>query len=231
MPRISSKPSKILGCPPGVICMSNALVITIIIIAIGLFIYFKDSIRRSFNSNAAYNPGRNQNKNQRDIVEDNMLAIFPPPSPPNTNILLNPYAPPIRDTSNVYRPPILVDMTDVRGPPVAEMMPININTRPDMGRSYGYGANSWTRGEYNQIGILTRVDGPETVLPLLGRPLHANRNKWQYYTIGDSNNHVKLPISYRGKSCTNEYGCDDISNGDTVFVEGLNATFQVTIYD
>ena len=229
MPRNSSKP-KIMGCPPGVICMSNALVLTLILVVIGLVVYFKDMLRSYIVPNQM-SAGASSASSSSNMVDDTMLAIFPPPSPPNTNILLNPYAPPIRNTNNVYRPPILVDMTDVRGPPSAEMMPININTRPDMGRSFGYGGNAWTRGEYNQIGILTRIDGPETILPLLGRPLHANRNKWQYYTIGDSNNHVKLPISYRGKSCTNEYGCDDISNGDTVYVEGLNAPFQVTIYD
>lgn len=227
MARYSSK-SRIPGCPPGVICMSNALVFALFILMVLFIVYFKDIMRSFLKQNKSAS-----SQKDTEIVEndDTMLAIFPPPSPPNTNILLDPYAPPIRNTNNVYRPPILVDMTDVRGPPEVEMMPININTRPDMGRSYGYGRNSWTRGEYNQIGILTRIDGPETVLPLLGRPLHANRNKWQYYTIGDSNNHVKLPISYRGKSCTNEYGCDDISNGDTVYVEGLNAPFLVTIYD
>ena len=227
MPRASSK--KLPGCPPGVICMSNALVLTLIMVVIGLVVYFKDMLRSYFKKASQASSSPSTSKQQQ--ADDTMLAIFPPPSPPNNNILLNPYAPPIRNTNNVYRPPILVDMSDVRGPPAAEMMPININTRPDMGRSFGYGGNAWTRGEYNQIGILTRIDGPETILPLLGRPLHANRNKWQYYTIGDSNNHVKLPISYRGKSCTNEYGCDDISNGDTVYVEGLNAPFRVTIYD
>lgn len=225
MPRSSVKP-RIMGCPPGVICMSNALVFTLFIVIVAMIVYFKDMLRNYFKQMSA--AGSSASSNETD---DNMLAIFQPPTTPNNNILLNPYAPPIRNTSNVYRPPILVDMTDVRGPPAAEMMPININTRPDMGRSFGYGGNAWTRGEYNQIGILTRVNGPETILPLLGRPLHSNRNKWQYYTIGDSNNHVKLPISYRGKSCTNEYGCDDISNGDTVYVEGLNAPFLVTIYD
>ena len=227
MARYSSK-SKIPGCPPGVICMSNALVFALFLLMVLFIVYFKDIMRSFLKQNNTASPQKTAEIEEND---DTMLAIFPPPSPPNTNILLDPYAPPIRNTNNVYRPPILVDMTDVRGPPAVEMMPININTRPDMGRSYGYGSNTWTRGEYNQIGILTRIDGPETVLPLLGRPLHANRNKWQYYTIGDSNNHVKLPISYRGKSCTNEYGCDDISNGDTVYVEGLNAPFLVTIYD
>jgi hypothetical protein len=42
---------------------------------------------------------------------------------------------------------------------------------------------------------------------------------------------TKLPLSFNGKSCTGEYGCDDINNGDNVFVEGYNDTFRVTIYE
>ena len=34
-----------------------------------------------------------------------------------------------------------------------------------------------------------------------------------------------------GKSCTNEYGCDELSNGDKIYVEGYNNVFNVTIYE
>jgi hypothetical protein len=42
---------------------------------------------------------------------------------------------------------------------------------------------------------------------------------------------AKLPISVNGRSCTGEYGCDSISNGDTVYVEGYDDTFRATIYE
>ena len=103
---------------------------------------------------------------------------------------------------------------------------------------YGLPINMRTRGfdtSYRQVGILTRVgaggDPKETILPIMGRPLYANRDKWQFYTMSDSNNSVKLPISLGGKHCTGEYGCDDISNADTVYVEGYNTPFKATIYE
>ena len=65
----------------------------------------------------------------------------------------------------------------------------------------------------------------------MGRPLYTSRQKWQYYTISDQHNSVKLPISKAGKSCTNEYGCDRVYTGDTVFIDGLNDVYGVTIYD
>ena len=89
-----------------------------------------------------------------------------------------------------------------------------------------------TRGttmQYSQIGILTK-DG--VILPLMGRQYMSGRDKWQYYTISNTGNlNTKLPVSVKGKSCTSEYGCDQIMNGDQVYVEGYNNTFDATVYE
>jgi len=83
---------------------------------------------------------------------------------------------------------------------------------------------------YTQIGILTRGSGGDLILPLMGRKL--TRDKMQYYTISNTGNmNTKLPISKNGKSCTGEYGCDEVYDGDTVFVEGYADTFKATIYE
>jgi hypothetical protein len=84
---------------------------------------------------------------------------------------------------------------------------------------------------YRQVGILTATNSKGKIIPLMGRPIYTNRDKWQYYTISDQRNSIKLPISRNGKSCTNEYGCDRLYNGDTIYVEGLNEAYRVTIYD
>jgi len=81
---------------------------------------------------------------------------------------------------------------------------------------------------YTQVGILTREK--DLILPLMGRKL--TRDKMQYYTISNTGNmNTKLPISKNGKSCTGEYGCDEVFDGDTVFVEGYADTFKATIYE
>ena len=123
------------------------------------------------------------------------------------NPLSNPYDPPLRDNS-VFT----TNSSDPRG------IPININTRA-------------VDAEYRQVGILTRSNGPEMILPLMGRPLYVSRDKWNFYTMKDSNTMVKLPVTFKNKSCTNEYGCDNLYNGDVVYVEGYNDTFKVTMYD
>jgi hypothetical protein len=124
------------------------------------------------------------------------------------DVLMNPYSPPLK--MDRFMPPI--SPIDPRG------MPINVRTR-------GFD------DAYRQVGLLTRINGRETLLALMGRPLHTNRNKWQYYTISDQNHGIKLPVSKNGRSCTGEYGCDDLMNGDTIYVEGYKDAFKVTMYD
>ena len=121
----------------------------------------------------------------------------------------DPYAPPLK-ADGLYFPP---DSGDIRG------IPINMRTR---------GMNT----SYSQVGILTRKGGSEMILPLMGRRNTTSRDKWQYYTISNSGNlNTKLPIKVKGRSCTSEYGCDEVYDGDTVYVEGYKETFQATVYE
>jgi hypothetical protein len=86
---------------------------------------------------------------------------------------------------------------------------------------------------YRQMGIMTPLNGAskDNILPLMGRPLFTNRDKWQYYTISNQHNNVKLPISFKGRSALNDYGVDKIYDGDTIYVEGYNEAFKVTVYE
>jgi hypothetical protein len=90
--------------------------------------------------------------------------------------------------------------------------------------------NVETRGvpqEYSQVGLLTRGD---TILPLFGRRLYSD--KWQYYSISNTGVvNTKLPLRFNGRSCTGEYGCEALSTGDSVFVEGYKQSFGVTLYE
>lgn len=118
------------------------------------------------------------------------------------DVLMNPYAPPLRDERY--------------------LVPINVATN--------VGAVDTT---YRQLGMMTPLSGEskDKILPLMGRPVFVSRDKWQYYTMSDQNNSIKLPISRNGRSCTTEYGVDKLYNGDTVYVEGYNQAFKITIYD
>lgn len=106
--------------------------------------------------------------------------------------------------------------------PSIQMVPINVPTR----------AGSMDTS-YRQVGFITPLNEPsqDNILTLMGRSLHANRNKWQYYTITNQHNNVRLPISFKGRSASNDYGVDEIFSGDTIYVEGHNNAYTVTIYE
>jgi hypothetical protein len=143
------------------------------------------------------------------------LVVRQPNLTTRRDTLNDPYAPPLKNDGLYFRG----DSSDIRGVPPPIQVPVNIETRG-------------VASSYSQVGILTN-SGPETlILPLMGRRHMAGRDKWQYYTISNTGMvNTKLPVSVKGKSCTSEYGCDSIMNGDQIYVEGYNSTFNATIYD
>lgn len=198
-------------CPPGVFCIENVSLTLMIIVAVALLIYFLKPIQAS-SSNQMHMQHQMQHMQMQHAPGQQMHpSMFQARanygvSNAQGDVLLNPYVPPMRDDRATL---------DIRGP----VVPINVSTQ------------GVANAEYRQVGILTRISGPETILPLMGRPLFRNRDKWQFYTISEKSNFIKLPISVKGRSCTNEYGCDNVYSGDTVYVEGYNDAFKVTAYE
>ena len=121
---------------------------------------------------------------------------------------------------DLYKEPVRDDRCVTSSGDVRGSIPINVSTQ-------GCGD-----AKYRQIGILTRHGGKdETILPLMGRPLFPNRDKWNFYTMNDKNNMIKLPVKVKGRSGTSEIGVDNVYTGDLVFVEGYNEAFKVTTYE
>jgi hypothetical protein len=200
-------------CPPGVFCVENVTLFLIIIIFLTLGFLLYINLQK---------PGTETiNIEQKlDIpakrTSGSRFFGFLPSWPYNNlprDVLLDPYAAPYSDER--YFVPELTYI-----PP--GKVPINVSTN--------IGAVDTT---YRQMGIMTPLNGvnKDNILPLMGRPLFTNRNKWQYYTISNQHNNVKLPISFKGKSALNDYGVDQIFSGDTVYVEGYNDAFRTTVYE
>jgi hypothetical protein len=206
-------------CPPGVICIENySMFFFIICLFIIFYLIFQWINIKSQNITV------NNKPSEKIIIKDTHrenTGLFGGiiPSWPYSNLpsdpLLNPYAPPLRDER------YFIPGFPMGGVPLGAV-PINISTN--------IGAVDTA---YRQLGILTPSNGKskDNILPLMGRPLFTNRDMWNYYTTSNQHNNVKLPISRNGKSCTNEYGCDKLYNGDTVYIDGTNEVYRVTIYD
>ena len=190
-------------CVPGLVCIGNMTLFLLILIIL-LFIYI-------WHSQYRVHQGTLDNTSDK-IVLVNTSSNIPQMVPISSrqDVFNDPYSPPGKNPVVYPR-----NSGDVRG------IPVNVQTR---------GVDN----DYQQMGILTRSNysGNEMILPLMGRKHMSGRDKWQYYTIsGTGNLNTKLPISVNGRSCTSEYGCDDIYNGDVVYVEGYKDTFHATIYE
>jgi hypothetical protein len=135
--------------------------------------------------------------------------------------LANPYAPPLKD---VFAP-----HTNA-----GSGIPINMATN----------TGATVNTSYQQIGLLTKADSSNSsnsnssgsssdpvIMPLMGKPLFTSRDKWLFYTISDKNNAMKLPIIVKGRNALSEIGVDNVYTGDTVFVQGYNNDFKVTLYE
>lgn len=200
-------------CPPGVVCIENISMIFIIIcIAIVLYLVYANLNRNNIQIT---------NQPSEKIVikqqkEHGYGSWFGPSYPYNNlpeNVLINPNSPPLSDER--YLIPSLNYV-----PPGS--IPINVSTNVNA-----------VDTAYRQVGILTPLNGSskDNILPLMGRPLFVRRSLWNYYTISNQHNNVKLPISVKGRSGLSENGVDQLYNGDTVYIEGANEAYKVTIYD
>jgi hypothetical protein len=199
-------------CPPGVICVENItlFLLFIIMFVLGFFIY----------SNSKQNIIVNDRNNitihdKKESSGSSLFSRFLPSWPYTNDVLLNPYSAPYSDER------YLVPELNYQ-PSMVRAVPINMST--NIGS---------VNTEYRQMGIITPLNGSskDNILSLMGRPLFTNRDKWQYYTISNQHNNVKLPISFKGRSALTDYGVDKIFDGDTVYVEGYNDAFRVTVYE
>lgn len=96
---------------------------------------------------------------------------------------------------------------DPRGayiPPGA--VPININTQgiPE---------------SYQTMGVIRMGQGGE-LLPLYGRRNGRGSDIYNYYTRTDTYNPVQIPVSFGRRDCTDDNGCKELSDGDSVKVYG-----------
>lgn len=210
----SSSSSSSFKCLPNMFCIRNTTIFFIVILSvIGIYFFYSNYLKMAVTQSMPSMPSIPSIPSMPSMPSIPPLFMMSSRAA-NSDVLEDPYAPPLRNDS--YFGGIGPNMMM----PMAAGIPINIRTQ-------GPPVNT----NYRQVGLLTRINGKETMLPLMGRPLQKNRDKWQFYTMSDKNNSVKLPISFKKKSCTSEYGCDNIYNGDTVYVEGYKDAFQATIYD
>ena len=189
-------------CIPGLFCMENMTMFLLFVLIITvIYMYYTHLVKPNL-------------KNQSNASFSQPVIIMPAQNKDVAPVTLAPISSRTQPLEDIYSPPLKKE-----GPG----LPINISTRgPET--------------SYTQVGILTRENSHEDlILPLMGRRTPTARDKWQYYTVAGGgaggNLQTKLPVRVKGRSCSGEYGCDEIYNRDNVFVEGYQDEFVATIYE
>ncbi len=203
------------SCPPGVWCMDTGMVV-ISVLVLGLIVALVFVLTRKDTAAIA----ALQKKPTVVVVKQDAPVM--PTMAAATDPRFNPLSP-----EQSYNTP-----ADIRGfpsPPVVAgggAIPINQMTRPP-----GY------PDTYQQVGVLTAPGGSETsasptrtILPLFGRKLATNRDRWNYYTRTDGINPVQVPVQYKRRNCDDDNGCDEISSGDSISVPILGQSYVANVY-
>tara|TARA_Y100000748_G_C15425040_1_gene460972 strand:- start:9 stop:692 length:684 start_codon:yes stop_codon:yes gene_type:complete len=212
-------------CPPGVLCIENFTILIIIIISVGI-VYFmhKHYLFQSLLINQ---------------IQDRQF------SSPQTNTTLRPpsYHTPHSTISKHHREhsPATIHITDTRQGDITSD-PYVPPLKPAQHSIHSLRTRGGHLQKYKQIGYLKYSTGHHgkqhkrhhgrhhvnSMIPLFGRPSDTARNKWNYYTI---HNGIKLQVNNQSRSCTSEQGCDELFSGDVVYVDGMDHTYQVTVYE
>lgn len=188
---------------------NNLVVIIMCIILFVSYLYMKEKY------DALYE--RINNKENHILTKLNeMAAAARPPDlgPPMNPIVERDY----RALVDPLYPPLK------RNPPG---LPINIETRE-------------SGGDYQQVGMLskkTNINGDlsspgsntdSNVMPLFGKPTYKGSSNWLYYTA--SNGGIKIPLTINSNDCTDDRGCSEINDGDSINIDEFNGVFNAKIY-
>ena len=203
-------------CPPGVICVENfSMLLILIFMSIVAYMIYSNVVKQNIQITNRPSEKIIIKQERENSIAGGWYGGLMPNYPYNypADVLINPNIPPLNDERYLipsvnYIPP--------------GSMPINISTNV-----------SAVETSYRQVGILTPLNASskDNILPLMGKPVYVRRSLWNYYTISNQHNNVKLPISVNGKSGLNDNGVNQLYNGDTVYIEGANEAYKVTIYD
>ena len=228
-----------MSCPPGQLCLNNNYILIFVsLLLVSLYIVYNIN---SYKPSGKELVDKKDDINYLNQLKKNLNINIDIPKqqidPDYNNIyykrVVHPLYPPEKtyDPGITIRPTIMPDVVpDVVPDIVPDMPPLPIQTGIRRGRVPGIPINIRTRGgpgEYQQLGV---IYNDSMRLPLFGRQTYRGSNQWNYYTYTDSNNSIKLPININKNSCTDERGCPEINNGDSIKVLTYNDEFKAELY-
>ena len=199
-------------CPANTFCITDTLIYVIVILAAIILVsmYNNRSTERSV-VHAIQDSNVRLFRSLKSVVSDMFNLNLSTVS--FNKRATDPLQPPERTTPLFFKTVDINKQTSLG-------IPINVETR---GRAVNY----------QQVGVLIQngVSGDnKKILPLYGKPTYSGSQNWNYYTSSDSYHSMKVAVTNNNKSCTQEYGCSEIYDGDLVNIEGYDSQFKASIY-
>lgn len=83
-------------------------------------------------------------------------------------------------------------------------------------------------GHMQQMGLLL---GEGMTLPLYGKEVHGHRDRYHYYTTTSNGDSLyPVPISFNGRDCVDDIGCQELYGNESVTVTGKDGSFNTHMY-
>ena len=229
-------------CPRGFICINNFNVLSIILVVLGsLYFINRENNRKLYDR---INEIKNDNKNLKNDIEENKNNKQNTSNNLDYDIydrdmkaIQDPLYPPLKRNFHIDSKYQLRHRHGVTHSHSIE------HSNPNLGH-IGIPINIETRGpseDYQQVGMLYKEavnnddskpgnNNDSSILPLFGKPLYRGSSNWLYYSTSDKLSSVKIPLSYENKDCTDDQGCRELNDGDSITVPSYNGIFKVKMY-
>lgn len=209
-----------MNCPKGFICINNLHFMYLSLLSLTIIYFYS-------NNNIKKIQHQLIKKQQKKIQENNIKHANIEPTIMNSNTYQN-MRQVIDQTQYIQEP--TDNVNDPLKPPLKRepyRLPINIKTRGD-GGPYQQMGTLYKKTNSNKTFGAPGNNDKNIILSLYGKPTYHGSRLFNYYTI--SKHGVKLPLNLSGSNCTEERGCEEITDAQEIEIPEYNGAFVATIY-
>jgi len=79
-----------------------------------------------------------------------------------------------------------------------------------------------------QMGVLLGENGDTR--PLYGKSVRGRRDRFHYYTTTSGEQIYPLPITHSGRDCTEDIGCNELYDNETIKIIGKDQEYKTKLY-
>jgi hypothetical protein len=112
-------------------------------------------------------------------------------------------------------------------------LPVNVPTRGEPEQYRPVGLLSFkNKGEPGSAaaGSDDGAQDRDRVIQLIGRRTYPGSDDWNYYLTLPGGG-LRVPLEIEGRECEKSRGCDELYDGDSVYIAQLDATYEASMYN